>query len=73
MRNNWFFFYVRNNWFEILNFYSNLVVFAAIKTTSNKKGKKILVTHNQKCKKKIKIKFEGYIHFLIGMKHVYLY
>ena len=56
MRNNWFFFYVRNNWFEILNFYSNLVVFAAIKTTSNKKGKKILVTHNQKCKKKKKKK-----------------
>ena len=56
MRNNWFF-YIRNNLFEIWHFYSNLVVFATIETMSKKKGKKILVTHNQeykKIKKKIK-------------------
>ena len=33
---------------------------------------KKLVTHNQECKKikrKRKIKMEGYLHFLVGMKH----
>ena len=69
MRNNWFF-YVRNNWFEIWNFYSNLVVFATIETMSNKKGKIFLVTHNQEYKKYI---IEEYMHFLVGMKHAYLY
>ena len=53
MRNNWFF-YIRNNLFEIWHFYSNLVVFATIETMSKKKGKKILVTHDQECKKEKK-------------------
>ena len=52
MRNNWFF-YLRNNLFEIWHFYSNLVVFATIETMSNKMGKKILVTHNHAKKKKL--------------------
>jgi len=30
-----------------------------------------LVTYNQECKYKKKRK--GYMHFLVGMKHVYLY
>ena len=49
MRNNWFF-YVKNNWFEIYKFYSNLEVFATIEIMSNNKGKKFLVTNNQLCK-----------------------
>ena len=39
---------MRNNWFEIWHFCSNLVVFATIETKSSKKGKKL---HNQECKK----------------------
>ena len=42
MRNNFFlkfFFYVRNNLFEIWYPYSNLVVFTTIETMSNKKEK----------------------------------
>ena len=42
---------------------------AIIEAMSNRVGKK-LVTHNQEGKKKI---FEGYMHFLLGMKHAYLY
>ena len=41
---------------------------AIIEAMSNRVGKK-LVTHNQEGKKKI----EGYMHFLLGMKHAYLY
>ena len=33
---------------------------------SNKKRKIFLVTYNQECKKK---KIEGYMHFLVSMKH----
>ena len=42
---------------------------AIIEAMSNRVGKK-LVTHNQEGKKK---NFEGYMHFLLGMKHAYLY
>ena len=38
---------------------------------SNRKGEK-LVTHNQEYKKQKKTKNEGYMHFLLGMKHAYL-
>ena len=38
---------------------------------SNKKGKKFLVTQNQEYNQKKKKK--GYLHFLVGMKHVYPY
>ena len=44
--------------------------FCKIKTMSNKKGKIFLVTHNEECKKNI---IEEYMHFLVGMKHAYLY
>ena len=54
---------MRNNWFEIWHFYSNLVVFATIKTMSNKKGEIFLVTHNQECKKKKKKKNVKYMLF----------
>ena len=42
---------------------------AIIEAMSNRVGKK-LVTNNQEGKKK---KIEGYMHFLLGMKHAYLY
>ena len=51
--------------------FSFFFFFATIETVSNKKEKILLVTHNQECKKIIII--EGYMHFLVGMKHAYLY
>ena len=65
------FFYVRNNWFEIWHFYPNLVFFGNNWNHVQQIGKILLVTHNQECKKIIII--EGYMHFLVGMKHAYLY
>ena len=63
-----------NSWGWGWHFYSNLVVLATIETMSNKKGKNLLVTHNQEYKKKIKkIIIARYMHFLVGIKHVYLY
>ena len=44
---------------------------ATIETVSNKKEKILLVTHNQECKKKKKN--EGYMPFLVSMKHAYIY
>ena len=65
-----------NSWGWGWHFYSNLVVLATIETMSNKKGKNLLVTHNQEYKKKKKNKIiiiARYMHFLVGIKHVYLY
>ena len=45
---------------------------ATIETMSNKKEKILLVTHNQECKN-IYIYIEGYMHFLVSMKHAYIY
>ena len=47
---------MRNNWFEIWHFYTNLVVFATIETMSKKEGGGELVIQNQECKKIKKIK-----------------
>ena len=47
--------------------------FATIETVSNKKEKILLVTHNQECKNKKIKKNEGYMHFLVSMKHAYIY
>ena len=59
-----------NSWGWGWHFYSNLVVLVTIETMSNKKGKNLLVTHNQEYKKII---IARYMHFLIGIKHAYLY
>ena len=40
-----------NSWGWGWHFYSNLVVLVTIETMSNKKGKNLLVTHNQEYKK----------------------
>ena len=61
MRNNFFFM-----WEKIETLYH-----ATIEAMSNRKGEK-LVTHNQEYKKQKKTKNEGYMHFLLGMKHAYL-
>ena len=61
-------------YFNKVCIYIKVLVFATIETMPNKKGKKFLVTHNQECKKKKKKKkIEGYMHFLVGMKHDDLY
>ena len=39
-------------YFNKVCIYIKVLVFATIEIMPNKKGKKILVTHNQKCKKK---------------------
>ena len=46
---------------------------ATIETMSNKKEKILLVTHNQECKNKKIKKIARYMHFLLGIKHAYLY